>query len=78
MVLTLLVWLIDFSIEVGNVVNQLNRLVIAINYSIAGVVVGYFSIYFAYEVRREFGDTFRRPRYRVSTALSISNRQFRL
>ena len=71
MVLTFLVFLIDFSIEVGTVVNQLNRLVISINYSVAGVVVGYFSIYFTYEVRREFGDTFRRPRYRVSAALSI-------
>ena len=66
MVLTLLVFIIDFCIEEGKVVNQLNRLVISISYGVAGIVVGYFSIYFTVEVRREFGETFKRPRYRVS------------
>ena len=35
-------------------------------YAIAGVAIGYFSIYFLVEMKREYGDVFVRPRNRVS------------
>ena len=48
----------------------MNRPTIIVMYAIAGSIVGYFSIYFLVEMKREYGDTFTRPRNRVSVALS--------
>ena len=44
----------------------MNRPIIVVMYGIAGVVSGYFSIYFLIEMKREYGDKFTRPRNRVS------------
>ena len=49
----------------------MNRPVIVVMYGIAGLVSGYFSIYFLIEMKREYGDKFIRPRNRVSSKIKL-------
>ena len=74
MVVTMLVYFVQLIIidsGVSKVVNQMNRPTIVVMYGIAGIVSGYFSIYFLIEMKREYGDKFTRPRNRVSGKTSF-------
>ena len=75
MLTTMSVYFVEFffiDLENKNIVNQMNRPVIVAMYAIAGVIIGYFSIYFLVEMKREYGDSFTRPRNRVSAnSLSV-------
>ena len=70
MIFTMVVYCVEFFLFDKNIVNQMNMTVILVMYSIAGVIIGYFSIYFLVEMKREYGNKFVRPRNRVSNSLN--------